>query len=121
VREEGELVRRLERLRRAGERLVGVAFLARRGTRSARELLVLLQYFGRRKTKGVAFVPLGGERVAPFLRRPVVGGEHGDAVRRRDQLDQCIGCGCLSINNCWLRNPWDKLGAQGPGAGLLER
>ncbi len=20
----------------------------------------------------------------------------------RDHLDQCIGCGCLSIDNCWL-------------------
>lgn len=40
--------------------------------------------------------------------------------RLRDQLGKCIGCGCLSIENCWLRNPWDKLGAQGPGARLLE-
>jgi MerR family redox-sensitive transcriptional activator SoxR len=37
----------------------------------------------------------------------------------RDRLDECIGCGCLSIGNCWLRNPWDKLAAQGPGP--LER
>jgi MerR family redox-sensitive transcriptional activator SoxR len=42
-------------------------------------------------------------------------------TRLRDQLDQCIGCGCLSIANCWLRNPWDKLAAQGPGPRLLER
>ena len=39
----------------------------------------------------------------------------------RDKLDECIGCGCLSIGNCWLRNPWDKLGAKGPGPRLLER
>jgi MerR family redox-sensitive transcriptional activator SoxR len=39
----------------------------------------------------------------------------------RDKLDECIGCGCLSIGNCWLRNPWDKLGARGPGPRLLER
>jgi len=37
----------------------------------------------------------------------------------RDRLDECIGCGCLSIHNCWLRNPWDKLGTKGPGARLL--
>jgi MerR family redox-sensitive transcriptional activator SoxR len=37
----------------------------------------------------------------------------------RDELDKCIGCGCLSIANCWLRNPWDKLGAHGPGPRLL--
>ena len=42
-------------------------------------------------------------------------------TKLRDQLDQCIGCGCLSIGNCWLRNPWDKLAAQGPGPRLLER
>jgi len=42
-------------------------------------------------------------------------------TKLRDQLDQCIGCGCLSIANCWLRNPWDKLAAQGPGPRLLER
>ncbi len=41
-------------------------------------------------------------------------------TRLRDQLDQCIGCGCLSIDNCWLRNPSDKLGRQGPGPRLLD-
>jgi MerR family redox-sensitive transcriptional activator SoxR len=41
-------------------------------------------------------------------------------TRLRKQLDQCIGCGCLSIGNCWLRNPWDKLAEQGPGPRLLE-
>lgn len=33
----------------------------------------------------------------------------------RDTLDDCIGCGCLSIDRCRLRNPFDKLAAQGPG------
>lgn len=33
----------------------------------------------------------------------------------RDTLDDCIGCGCLSIDRCRLRNPLDKLAAQGPG------
>jgi len=41
-------------------------------------------------------------------------------TRLRDQLDGCIGCGCLSIDSCPLRNPWDKLGAQGPGPRLLD-
>ena len=40
-------------------------------------------------------------------------------TKLRDQLDGCIGCGCLSIGNCWLRNPWDKLGAKGSGPRLL--
>jgi len=36
--------------------------------------------------------------------------------RLRDTLDDCIGCGCLSIDRCRLRNPGDKLAAKGPGA-----
>jgi MerR family redox-sensitive transcriptional activator SoxR len=39
----------------------------------------------------------------------------------RDRLDECVGCGYLSLGNCWLRNPWDRLGAKGQGARLLER
>ncbi|HBZ92477.1 MAG TPA: redox-sensitive transcriptional activator SoxR [Pseudomonas sp.] len=38
----------------------------------------------------------------------------------RDQLTGCIGCGCLSMQDCPLRNPGDELGAQGAGARLLE-
>jgi MerR family transcriptional regulator, redox-sensitive transcriptional activator SoxR len=41
-------------------------------------------------------------------------------TRLRDQLDGCIGCGCLSIETCPLRNPWDRLGAEGPGPRLLD-
>jgi MerR family redox-sensitive transcriptional activator SoxR len=41
-------------------------------------------------------------------------------TRLRDQLDGCIGCGCLSIDSCPLRNPWDQLAAQGPGPRLLD-
>jgi len=33
----------------------------------------------------------------------------------RDQLDDCIGCGCLSIDRCRLRNPTDRLGNEGAG------
>ncbi|HEX3369922.1 MAG TPA: redox-sensitive transcriptional activator SoxR [Candidatus Cybelea sp.] len=38
----------------------------------------------------------------------------------RDQLGQCIGCGCLSLNKCWLQNPYDELAEEGPGARLLN-
>ncbi|MDG9671479.1 redox-sensitive transcriptional activator SoxR [Hahella sp. CR1] len=48
-----------------------------------------------------------------------------DRIRKltqlRDQLDDCIGCGCLSMEDCPLRNPWDELAAQGPGPRLLEQ
>lgn len=35
--------------------------------------------------------------------------------RARNQLDQCIGCGCLSLQKCQLYNKDDRLGAKGPG------
>lgn len=38
----------------------------------------------------------------------------------RDNLDNCIGCGCLSLDECPLRNPQDVLGQEGSGARLLE-
>lgn len=37
----------------------------------------------------------------------------------RDQLNDCIGCGCLSMQDCPLRNPQDKLAEQGAGPRLL--
>ena len=47
-----------------------------------------------------------------------------DRIRRltalRDQLGSCIGCGCLSLDACPLRNPMDVLGEEGPGPRLIE-
>jgi MerR family redox-sensitive transcriptional activator SoxR len=42
-------------------------------------------------------------------------------TRLRDELDSCIGCGCLSLDECPLRNPLDALGAEGQGPRILER
>lgn len=36
-------------------------------------------------------------------------------VRLRDRLTDCIGCGCLSIDACLLRNRDDRLGDTGTG------
>ena len=36
-------------------------------------------------------------------------------TRTRNQLDQCIGCGCLSLAKCQLYNRDDRAGAGGPG------
>ncbi|MGW4526274.1 redox-sensitive transcriptional activator SoxR [Amycolatopsis sp. NPDC004378] len=33
----------------------------------------------------------------------------------RDQLTDCIGCGCMSLAKCRLANPGDRLGTDGPG------
>ena len=37
----------------------------------------------------------------------------------RDDLDGCIGCGCLSLATCRLRNPGDTAGSKGPGPRYL--
>ncbi|MFC3938903.1 redox-sensitive transcriptional activator SoxR [Pseudomonas gingeri NCPPB 3146 = LMG 5327] len=41
-------------------------------------------------------------------------------TRLRDKLNGCIGCGCLSMESCPLRNQGDVLGEQGAGPQLLE-
>jgi MerR family transcriptional regulator, redox-sensitive transcriptional activator SoxR len=41
-------------------------------------------------------------------------------IRLRDDLNGCIGCGCLSMQDCPLRNPDDHLAQQGQGAVLLD-
>ena len=37
----------------------------------------------------------------------------------RDQLDHCIGCGCLSLERCRLSNPSDRAARLGAGARYL--
>ncbi|CDL87496.1 redox-sensitive transcriptional activator SoxR [Xenorhabdus cabanillasii] len=37
----------------------------------------------------------------------------------RNNLDSCIGCGCLSLTECPLRNPNDILGEKGTGPRIL--
>ena len=40
-------------------------------------------------------------------------------VHLRDKLDQCIGCGCLSLSNCALYNPDDRATKFGTGPRYL--
>lgn len=39
----------------------------------------------------------------------------------RNGLSDCIGCGCMSIDRCPLRNPHDRLSREGPGPRRLLR
>ncbi|MEO3873198.1 redox-sensitive transcriptional activator SoxR [Nonomuraea sp. B12E4] len=41
-------------------------------------------------------------------------------MRLRDDLTDCIGCGCLSLESCPVANPRDRLGEAGPGARRLD-
>lgn len=40
--------------------------------------------------------------------------------RLRDELDGCIGCGCLSLRTCTMFNPGDALAAEGAGPRILD-
>ena len=40
--------------------------------------------------------------------------------RLRDDLTDCIGCGCLSLDRCPVANPHDRLGDEGPGARRMD-
>ena len=39
----------------------------------------------------------------------------------RDNLDSCIGCGCLSLKRCAISNPADSAAGAGPGAVYLPK
>ena len=83
MREVRELVGSLERLRRAAQRAFRVAQLVRHRARRHREPLVLRHDVGRAQAEGGGLVPFGDQRVAAFLRRPVILRQHRDAVGRR--------------------------------------
>ena len=51
--------------------------------------------------------------------RPVLDERIRLLERLRDDLDGCIGCGCLSLSTCPLYNPDDVLAERGPGARIL--
>lgn len=40
-------------------------------------------------------------------------------TRLRDNLDGCIGCGCLSLEKCALYNPGDRAAQKGTGPRFL--
>jgi MerR family redox-sensitive transcriptional activator SoxR len=51
--------------------------------------------------------------------RPLLDARIAELERLRDQLDACIGCGCLSLQRCSLYNHADAAAATGSGARYL--
>jgi MerR family redox-sensitive transcriptional activator SoxR len=51
--------------------------------------------------------------------RPVLDEQIEVLTRLRDQLGECIGCGCLSLKSCALYNPDDRASRLGTGARYL--
>lgn len=51
--------------------------------------------------------------------RPRLDEQIAQLERLRDDLDGCIGCGCLSLRSCSILNPGDSAALRGPGARYL--
>jgi len=51
--------------------------------------------------------------------RPLLDERIAALTRLRDQLDSCIGCGCLSLKQCALYNPEDSAAGRGTGPRYL--
>jgi len=47
--------------------------------------------------------------------RPLIDARIAALTQLRDQLDACIGCGCLSLKKCALYNPGDSAAERGSG------
>ncbi len=54
------------------------------------------------------------QQVSRSLRKEI-DGRIGLLNRARGRLDDCIGCGCLSLQKCHVSNRADSAGAAGPG------
>ncbi len=57
---------------------------------------------------------LDWQRISRSLRKEI-DGRIQLLTRTRNKLDECIGCGCLSLDRCQLYNKEDRAGAAGPG------
>jgi len=90
VREIGELIGRLQRLRRARERPGKIAFLLRGQAGRRGEALVLGHDLGRPQLERAGLFPLHGERVAALFRGPEIAREHRHALRDRHHVDHAL-------------------------------
>ncbi|VFR45293.1 Redox-sensitive transcriptional activator SoxR [plant metagenome] len=97
-------------------RYLAIVKVAQRAGLSLDEVLAALG----RYQPGVQLTAAHWKRVASRWREDL-DGRIAQLTRLRDELGGCIGCGCLSLKECPLRNPNDILAAQGPGARILER
>jgi MerR family redox-sensitive transcriptional activator SoxR len=130
-----------ELAQRAGVAVSALHFYEREGLISSRRTTGNQRRYARETLRRVAFIrmsqrlgiPLARVRHAlatlPTDRVPtskdwarLSGGWRDDLDERilhlqrlRDNLADCIGCGCLSLRSCALSNPGDVLANQGPG------
>jgi MerR family transcriptional regulator, redox-sensitive transcriptional activator SoxR len=51
--------------------------------------------------------------------KPILDARIATLTKLRDQMDSCIGCGCLSLKSCALYNPSDAAASLGTGPRYL--
>ena len=117
---------------RSGVAISALHFYEREGLISSRRTSGNQRRYARETLRRVAFIRMSQRLGIPLARiRSALGTLPTDRVpgwrhdlddrilhlqRLRDNLAECIGCGCLSLRSCALSNPGDALAAQGPGA-----
>src|SRR6201993_4325650 len=130
---------------RAGVAISALHFYERQGLITSRRTSGNQRRYGRDTLRRVAFIKMSQRLGIPLARvRDALATLPADRVptskdwarlsagwrqelddrilhlqRLRENLAECIGCGCLSLRSCALSNPGDVLPAQGPGAGRL--
>jgi MerR family redox-sensitive transcriptional activator SoxR len=134
-----------ELARRAGVAASALRFYETQGLISSRRSEGGRRHYARSDLRRVAFiraaqaVGLSLEQVAAALKslpagrtptqadwtrlsrswKPLLEAQIAALTRLRDQLDACIGCGCLSLKRCALYNPADGAAALGAGPRYL--
>ena len=131
-----------ELARRAGVAISALHFYEREGLISSRRTVGNQRRYPRETLRRVAFIRMSQRLGIPLARvREALASLPSDRVptsrdwarlsagwredlderighlqRLRDNLADCIGCGCMSLRSCALSNPEDVLADQGPGA-----
>ena len=131
---------------RSGVAISALHFYERQGLISSRRTSGNQRRYGRETLRRVAFIRMSQRLGIPLARvRGALATLPADRVptskdwarlsaawrrdlddrivhlqRLRDNLADCIGCGCLSLRSCALSNPGDMLAAHGPGPVRLQ-
>jgi MerR family redox-sensitive transcriptional activator SoxR len=103
-----------ELARRSGVAVSALHFYEAKGLIHAHRSSGNQRRYGRDMLRRVAIIRVDWAKDAEGWRETL--DKRIDQIKRlRDGLTDCIGCGCLSIERCPLRNPADRLGKEGPG------
>src|SRR5271169_2125220 len=112
---------------RAGVAVSALHFYERQGLITSRRTSGNQRRYTRDTLRRVAFIRMSHRLGIPLARvRGALATLPADRVPTsrdwarlsagwRTDLDDCIGCGCLSLRSCALFNPGDVLAEQGPG------